>query len=151
MKKFILLLLITIIASGCGRKSSVMYDFPEQLDESAYEMVWVNPSIVESDTLFSLIKAERLDSIFVENSVAPDFGRTALLTFEIPMGSCQTTIEFTDPAGESIYRIFSGELSLGHYKLSLNSENIELSEISKDDLYVRVNYCARSIINKLIP
>ena len=147
-KRLIFVLITMVLVVSCGKRQTVLYDQPETSFENFYETVWVNPTMVYSDSLYSLIKAERLDSILVGK--ADEVSREInSVTFFIPMANCFTKINMINSRGDNIYPLFVDDLSMGYYKLTYNSIRIDSSLYNDTDLLIKINYCAKSVMHKL--
>ena len=148
VKRVIILLIILLLIVSCGKRQTVLYDQPEVVSENFYETVWVNPTMVYSDSLYSLIKAKRLDSILVDKTgeVSKEINS---VTFFIPMANCFTKINMINSKGDNIYPLFADDLSMGYYKLTYNSIRIDSSLYNDTDLLIKINYCAKSVMHNL--
>jgi hypothetical protein len=83
------------------------------------EVVWVDPTIVESDQQMTLIRSDRIDSI----EVAPDeINRPAApaISFEIADRSCWTSAAMLDARGKELQSLLHKQLAPGFYKLTLH-------------------------------
>ncbi|MCM2272616.1 MAG: hypothetical protein NDJ18_08705 [candidate division Zixibacteria bacterium] len=104
-----------------------------------WQTVWVDPQIVESGKNFTLIRADRLDSVAVERNVDYTPGNSPSLMFHIETGSCDTRIEFLDSKDRLINRMFSSRLERGHYKISLDEQGVLPGVYS-----LRASFCGRT-------
>ena len=144
------LVLISLISCG-KRQTTTVFDQPENPGAVNYEKVWVNPSIVASDTLFTLVKAERLDSILVENidGTISERGDVISFSFHIDLASCKTNIYLTDSYNQEVMRLYQADLPTGYYRFNCDRSRINIEGLQYSDLFVKITYCARSVIQKL--
>lgn len=151
MKK-LTIILIGLTLVSCGKRGTVTtYDRPEQPSQINYEKVWVNPKIIESDTLFTIIRAERVDSIMVDNMDGNinENGHVISFSFHINLASCKTNIYLTDSYNQEIALLYSSDLPTGYYRFNCDRRRINIEGYENKDLFIRISYCARSIIQKL--
>lgn len=149
MKRNLYLIFITtvVIISSCSNKPKYVYDQPEKPRTSNFETVWVNPEMIYSDSLYSLLRAERIDSIFVEKTVDKDAVNS--LAFHIPFASCYSNINLIDSRGDLVYPLFADNLIMGYYKLTYDFLRMDSSLAKSSGLYIKVSYCAKSITHKI--
>lgn len=147
INKFYIVIIIAILFAGCGKKPVIIYNNPEMPKTAQFETVWVNPVMIYSDSLYSLIKAERLDSIYIENS--NNRMKEKSVKFFIPMSSCFTRINLINAGGDLLYPLFSAQLTMGYYKLTYNSNRIDTSIYKMQDVFIKITYCAKMVTQKL--
>lgn len=153
---FIIALLTLTLILGCTHgvdKKKILEQGPFV---QPYETVWVNPQIVYSDSLITLIKAERLDSILVDEPVAESPHDISTFSFHINLGSCLTTmtLKYSNSTSAEIYR---DDLPQGYYKFTVNADRLDL-EVSKQlpslhhltPVYVETSYCGNLLVNKIL-
>ncbi|MBD3331367.1 hypothetical protein GF356_00835 [candidate division GN15 bacterium] len=112
------LALLMAIFAGCGRdKVQVLPEAEEP--QVRYELAWIDPQIVMGDTLFTLIRAARVDSFVVEG---PDTGSAgaAQLVFQVEQPSCFVAVNLVDASGDVYLPVLARNLPSGFYKLSLD-------------------------------
>ena len=83
------------------------------------EVVWVDPTVVESNQYMTLIRSDRIDSI----EIAPDEINTPpapAISFEILDQSCWTSVAMLDSRGQVLQSLLHKELAPGFYKLTLH-------------------------------
>ena len=113
--------LLILAAIGCAPvRPPVVVDQPT-VPRGYYEEVWVEPRILHADSVFTLIRAERKDSVFVRtNEVDPDAWAPAL-EFVIRPDTCfvSVTLHFLETNRPSL-PLIARYLPEGYYKLTVN-------------------------------
>ncbi len=141
MKNFYILLFFIIIIFGCGKKQTINFNQPELPGVTYYEKAWVEPKIVLTDSIFTLIKAARLDSFLVDKPMKYQSSIDNSLQFHIAEDSCFTIINMQDPDGTVIKSFIARFLKSGFYKVTLDLSR--LSEQYKYPYYfLKVKYCS---------
>lgn len=169
---FVLALGILII--GCGPKAPT----PEEVQPRPgyYEVAWVDPAIIQSDDLLTLIHSERIDSFYVESpETSQHFAPT--LRFRIQSGCMQlyqsgvTTLpdvigphkwpSSQEPATNVVINIYNayGELyrpllvqnlPIGHYKLALNESGEFYKSLPAGSYYFKADLCGESLTSSFV-
>lgn len=130
MKKTIALavLLATVALAGCHKKTMSgntvvvgreMVAGQPPLESPEFEVVWIDPRVIASDQMMTLICADRLDSIqhpSGEVITAP----APAVAFDIVDQSCLTTIRMLDSRGTVLKPLLTRTLPPGHYKLTVH-------------------------------
>ena len=133
---FILCVLVLAIIFGCAKRQTLDY---------RYEVGWVEPQIVVSDSLFTLIRAERIDSFLVKqpsnvpNTVAPS------VTFHIKDDECFTTVNLLTATGEVVRPLLVRNLNPGYYKLTVDFSQVSWELYPFNDFYLKADYCGTSV------
>ncbi|HOD65193.1 MAG TPA: hypothetical protein PLR32_00490 [candidate division Zixibacteria bacterium] len=87
-----------------------------------YDEVWVEPRIVHADSVFTLIRADRKDSVFVRtNEVDPNAWAPAL-EFKVAPDTCfvSVTLHFLESDRPAL-PLLARYLPKGYYKLTVNN------------------------------
>lgn len=146
MKKLLLILLLTL--AGCFGRKQAPYTFPQLPEPVSYETVWVEPGIVLSDSLFTLIRADRIDSVLIDdvsNTYAPV---TSSVEFAINQRACFTVINILNTSQEVIMPLVATQLDPGHYRLSLNQPAIKRSGLPVGLYDLRCETCASTVSSR---
>lgn len=158
MKKFIIIscLLVLAMILACTRgvdKEKILNQGPFI---RPYETVWVNPQLVYSDSLITLIKAERLDSILVDNPMTAESDDISTVSFHVNLGTCLTTLELRYSSMKKM-EIFKNDLSRGYYKVTVNTDRLELEQSKQlpalplaAPVYLEASYCGNFLVNKIL-
>lgn len=122
---------------GCGKRQV----HPEVPGGGHYEIAWVEPQVLVSDSLYTLIRAERIDSFYVGQP--SDFSSTEApsVMFHVTDDECFTSVNLLNSTGEVIKPLLVKNLPSGFYKLTFH-----LSGLSEGNFYLRVDYCDSSVI-----
>ena len=137
---FLLSLAVCSILFGCGGPRTIIYDQPSLIVVEHYETVWVDPQILFSDSLVTVIQAARLDSVLL-TSVSPERGKVARIGFHVVSDDCNVVVSLADTTGRTLRPLFIQKLSPGHYQLTLNHP-LSLEEIRPLSLYLlKADYC----------
>lgn len=130
---------------GCGGPKTVVYDQPSLIVSDHYETVWVDPQIMFSDSLVTVIRAARLDSVRL-SSVPPEQGRVARIGFQIVSDECNVVVSLADTSGRTLRPLFIQNLSPGYYQLTLNHP-LSLDEIRPLRRYLlKADYCGIQLV-----
>lgn len=139
-------LVVLLNLPGCFRQ-----DPSQQLpDESGhFELAWVEPKILLSDSLFTLIRAERLDSFFVaEAGYGTDRVATSLV-FEIVDLGCFVRIGLFEPGGTMVYSFVAQKLPKGVYKFKFDRLRYAAPLLDAPYYYLTADYCGQIQRNKI--
>jgi hypothetical protein len=83
------------------------------------EIVWVDPSIVESDQQMTLIRSERVDSVQMAAGEITTKAAPAI-SFQITQPGCMTTVGLLDAREKLLQLLLSRTLDPGYYKLTVH-------------------------------
>ena len=122
MRKAVLSFMVVLMSmSGCGKRQTVVYNLPEVHEGGYYEKAWVEPEIIYSDTLYTIIRADWVDSFYVDRSENPLKALVPSLEFYVGQTECFTWIS----SGRAFFPTFNG------YRGSSNSPGDCCREIKK--------------------
>ena len=76
-------LAVLVCSFGCIKRPAVVYDQPEVAQSGHYEKAWIDPQIIFSDTLYTLIRSDRIDSFYVDQPPDPDEELASAISFQI--------------------------------------------------------------------
>lgn len=136
--------LLTLVVFGCGKRQMVDRFGTEISAGGYYEIAWVDPQIVVSDSLFTLIRAERIDSFYVNRPESLSATITSL-TFHVDEQSCLTTVNLLNAAGEVVKPLLVRNLSPGYYKLTVDSSRLSPERYPDTQFYLKADYCGSSV------
>ena len=143
--RHIILLAVTSVLAllwvGCGgppRTDEAIGD----LSGPRFETVWVDPQIVFSDTLFSLIRSNRVDSV----KLGPDEKSTrppASIEFAITEMNCNVSINLLDAYGSLVEPLLLQNLPSGFYRLTLHYRSARENRIPPGPYLLEADFCNR--------
>ena len=138
-------LLLALVVFGCGKRQT--FDrFGTEISEGGYfETAWIDPQVVISDSLFTLIRAERIDSFYVDRPAYPVSATITSLTFHVDEQSCLTTVNLLNAAGEVIKPLLVRNLRPGYYKLTVDLSRFPQDRYPDTHFYLKADYCGSSV------
>jgi len=145
MRYWFIIPVLLILGEGCSRRPRVVYNQPEQPKNGYYDMVWVEPQMYLADSLFTLIRADRVDSVFIEKNQDQNQAVSPSVIFKIDRTSCFTAVHLLNIDGEVNLLLLATNLPYGYYKFSLNRDTPFFEEYSEEAHLLRADYCGRSI------
>ncbi|HWR82569.1 MAG TPA: hypothetical protein VN285_04645 [Candidatus Deferrimicrobium sp.] len=139
-------LVLVILVSGCGTPLWKRETVPQTAagQPGHYEIAWVNPTIVVSDSLFTLISAERLDSVVVDNRESTGNAAPAV-TFFVAAAQCPVSANLITHSGQTVLPLVEQNLPYGHYKLTLDSRILKPYLSAYPQLYLAADYCGSTV------
>ena len=145
MRYCIIFMALFLLGEGCSRHPRVVYNQPEQPKNGYYDMVWVEPQMYLVDSLFTLIRADRVDSVFIEKNQDQNPVISPSVMFKVDRTSCYSTVSLLDIDGRIIRLLLATNLPYGYYKFSLNRDTPFFEKYSEEAYLLRADYCGRSI------
>lgn len=145
MKYWFIFPLLFLLGEGCSRRPQVVYNQPEQPKNGYYDMVWVEPQMYLADSLFTLIRADRLDSAFIEKNQDRYPVVSPSVIFKIDRSACFTKVDLLNIDGEVVRLLLATNLPFGCYKFSLNRDTHFFEEYAEKAHLLRADYCGHSI------
>ena len=140
--------LIAIIA-GCGKKPSLIYDRPEAPQDRYYEIAWVDPQIIVADSLYTLIRADRIDSFKVKGSTEALLTQDRSLIFRIDDPECFTFINLLDSDGRVIRPLLARNLGQGFYMFSLQMNALPTWDPRPQQYILKGEICDFEVVRKV--
>lgn len=121
-----------------------------------WETAWVDPEIVVSTDLLTVIKAARIDSFLVEltaDSVAPGSGPTdPEVTFELANTDCRVAANVVDGHGRVVMPLLLQLFGPGHYRLTVNKVVLIQQGLPPGNYAVTASVCgARQVREFSVP
>ncbi len=140
-KLLIGLLSLGVITASCGRHpgGEQIEERSQATPEGTWEIAWVDPQIVLSDSLFTLIRSERLDSFPVTKpnptAAAPS------IVFTITSASCPVTVNLMNSRDMIVSPLLMQTLKPGHYKLTLDFSHFNYVHFPRGQYRLKANSC----------
>ncbi len=135
--------------TGCGKRQTVVYDQPEVSTQGYYETAWVDPQILISDTLYTLIAARRIDSFYVDEPLNPLEPMAPAIEFHVDQAGCFTSVNLLDERSAVIRPLLARNLSYGYYKVTVNVSKISPWLSSTGTYFLKVEYCGFTVVERL--
>jgi len=138
MRIFLLFLVSMLVAMvgwiGCSNPPKPVYDQPV-IPTGYWETAWVEPRIIMADSIFTLIRADRIDSVYVEVDARYLPSGSPSIEFAVPVESCfvAVNLQLAERRGIS-YPLLARYMRRGNYKLTVN-EPLKLEEFPPDRSY----------------
>jgi hypothetical protein len=138
MKKILLPVLIALtILGSCARRPPR----PVEEQKTYYETAWVDPQIVISDSLFTLIRAMRVDSFPVDTPVVESVTIPSV-SFEVTRGDCPVVVNILDEKSAGVvWPLLVRNLEPGFYKLTLDFSRIDYRTLPPGYYVLKVVNC----------
>ena len=137
-----LALAATTALVGCGRKASIV---PEQniiWQDDKYETLWVEPQIVLADSLMTLIRSNRIDSILADQTTTARPGRPSI-EIRIYEPFCNVSVDLTDSKFRLVHPMLVRNLTQGYYQLTINLDRFDRLAFGLGEYYLRADYCGQ--------
>lgn len=139
---------IVLIVSGCGKPAP----FGQQGGQPAnghWEMVWAEPKVVASDTLFTLLRSDWVDSFYVAQS-GNQRNHVPTLSFFVDANDCFVSANLIDGSQSIIQPLIALNLPYGYYKLTFNLAAPAYGP-SPEQFAVSLRTCIEYRVQKLFP
>ena len=109
---------LILLLSGCGGLPKTVYDQPV-VPGGYWELVWAEPKMVMTDSLFILIRSDWVDSVYTETDQPMSRDRIASLEFEVSDQSCFVSVNLHRGTNEDILLpLIAKQMPKGWYKLT---------------------------------
>ncbi|MFZ5979101.1 MAG: hypothetical protein ACOYVF_00580 [Candidatus Zixiibacteriota bacterium] len=144
MKKLFLFFTLIVVVAGCGRRDRITEE--TVTPQVYYETAWIDPRIMISDSLFTLIRSERIDSFIVEAPVPEPEGTTSV-SFEVSGSGCPVVVNILDEKSARVFKpLLVKELPAGFYKLSLNTAMVSFRTLPPGYYVLKVDNCGQPVM-----
>jgi len=107
-----------------------------------YERAWVDPQLIVSDSLITLIRSDRVDKVFVADKERRLGESQPSFEFVITQDFCTVEVDMIKSKGVVIEPLFHGTLRPGNYKLTVDPSRISPA-VKRQNLTVRADFCGR--------
>ncbi|UCD63050.1 MAG: hypothetical protein JSW34_09855 [Candidatus Zixiibacteriota bacterium] len=142
---------VILSACNCGKRQTVIYDQPRIPDTGYYEKAWIDPRILLTDSLFTLIVADRIDSFYVENPPDPEQALAPAIEFRVPPPGCFVQVDLADDRGGLVRPLVARNLGVGFYKVTINTGRLDPSLSRTGTFYLRTEYCGFEVVEQVSP
>ncbi len=143
------LALLIMVSAGCVKRPAVIYDRPEASSTGYYEKAWIDPRIILSDSLYTLIRADRVDSFYVDEPLDSQQEVAPAIEFQVREESCFTTVSLLDDRSQMIRLLVARNLAKGFYKVTCNVSRLSPELSSVGVYYLRAEYCGFPVVERV--
>lgn len=145
--RLVIILLLLALLAGCSHRRDIGGELSGSVQP--LERVWVNPEIVFSDTLVTLIRAERMDSII------PDPGQKSAyeppsVEVQIVRPNCELTVNLHDANGNVLYPLMFRKLNPGFYRLSFEPRRFHLTPLLPGIYFLKATSCTQRVQTRFV-
>lgn len=142
---FAALALIGALFAGCQQPPEPAYDQPT-VPRGYYDVVWVEPQIVYADSLYTIIRADRKDSVFVRTNEVNSKAWAPALEFSVRADTCfaSITLHFLEGTRTDM-PLMARYLRKGYYKLTMNDPLKFGEEFYRGSYILRGTVCGRKV------
>jgi hypothetical protein len=107
-----------------------------------YETAWVDPELIVSDSLITLIRSDRVDKAFVTDKEKRLGENQPSLEFVITQEFCTVEVNMVGSKSVLVEPLFSGTLRPGNYKLTVDPSRID-PDLKRQKLSIKADFCGR--------
>jgi len=107
-----------------------------------YETAWVDPELIVSDSLVTIIRSDRVDRVFVTDREKRLGENQPSLEFVITKDFCTVEANLVGSKSIVVEPLFSGTLRPGNYKLTVDPSRID-PVLKRQRLSVQADFCGR--------
>jgi len=138
-----------LLMGGCGKRAMVNYSQPELSSSGYYELVWEDPQVLVSDSLFTLIRSQRIDSFYVEKPRDPFGPSDRTLIFGINDDACFVAINLYDYQGKITRPLLVRNLDRGFYKFSIDLGKLYSGKTNVRTSFLKADVCGFDVSSKI--
>lgn len=138
-----------LVIGGCGKRPVVNYSQPELPTSGYYELVWEDPRVLVSDSLYTLIRSQRIDSFYVEKPRDPFGLSDRTLVFQISDDACFVAINLYDAQGKISRPLLVRNLSRGFYKFSVDLGQLYAGNRTVRTSFLKADVCGFEVSKKI--
>lgn len=140
---------LLLLFLGCAKRQNVVFDLPIVPTEGYYEIGWVEPEIIVSDSLFTLIRADRIDSIFIEGSPPNIELSDKSITFKIDRQFCNSQFRLINSSGQTLKQLWNRDLTFGYYKVNIKPSRLDKKLFKNVEILFQVDFCQSQLTQRL--
>ncbi len=143
--RLILAFSLILAIGSCGKKGLIVQEKPVIVEKGLFETLWVEPRIIISDSLITLIRSDRIDSAVVKPSER-GIERPSAVELRIYEPVCKVSVDLVDANLRLIRPLLLQDLKVGFYHLTLNADRFREPSLPPGRYFLRAEYCGRSEI-----
>jgi hypothetical protein len=147
--RLLLIFSVLIVFVQCGKKYHPGSEEKKSGAEPAlWQTAWVDPRIIMTDSVLTLIQAGRIDSFKVSSTEISN-KKASALEFQISGARCTVEAFLCNTNSKVIRPLMTTSLMSGFYKLSLNPGVAKKLEVFPGRYILRVRTCTGTV-NKTV-
>ncbi|MCP4684055.1 MAG: hypothetical protein GY867_01280 [bacterium] len=131
--------------SGCGRKGGPGDEY--RPEPRLHQTVWVDPQISFADSLVTLIRADRIDSLKIQPGEEL-FKEPASVEIPVLEPRCNVSVGLLDENLRLLYPLMVQNLGIGFYRLTFNYDRLNAPELPPGSYFIRAEFCESSRITR---
>lgn len=140
------LLTAIMLLASCGKgPGQYGHEHRKSKEPLVWQTAWVDPRIVVSDTILTLVQAGRIDSLQIEESKAGQ-SLSGAVEFQIDAASCDVEVNLLDARFRLVRHLMSETLPSGYYKLTLNPGIAKRLAIVPGEYRLSIHYCRKAVV-----
>lgn len=143
MKKLLSVIGLALVGLSCGQPR-----VGEEISPANYQIAWVDPEIILTDSLFTLIRSERIDSFLVTEPLDEE-DRVSSIRFEIIQPDCPVIINIeSSQFARVVQPVLMKNLNPGYYKFTLHQDRYDPESLPPGTYILQLTHCtaAHSLI-----
>jgi hypothetical protein len=141
----VLFLTALLLLAGCGRKGKIGEE--SRLVSRLYHTVWVDPQIQFADSLVTLIRAERIDSLKIQPGEEVPV-QPASIEIPIVQPRCNVAVDLLDRNLRIIRPLMLRHLNAGYYRLTFNYDRLNAPALIPGDYFIRAQFCDSTRVSR---
>ncbi|HUV30942.1 MAG TPA: hypothetical protein VMY05_07645 [Acidobacteriota bacterium] len=142
MRTAVLIVLVATV-TGCGGRQARLYNQPTPESGGHYEIAWTDPQLVAADTLFTLIRSEQIDSVYVARP-DPFAHLSPSISFHVTEDSCTAAVNLVDDRSRVVLPLLVRSLGSGYYRLTFHYDQFNAVVHPSASYFLTANVCGRA-------
>ncbi|MEW6051368.1 MAG: hypothetical protein AB1644_09955 [Candidatus Zixiibacteriota bacterium] len=133
------ILLLLVFLGGCGRGRGGPGEERAE-GQGTWETTWVDPQIVATDSLYTLIRSQRVDSFLLTRPIR-EARQSPSIVFQVVRSGCPTAVNLFDGRQRLLRPLLVKDLSPGYYKLTLDFSRVDLIQFPRGRYFLKAESC----------
>jgi hypothetical protein len=140
--------LLMVVMAGChGRRGGGTEEAAPS--PTIWETTWVDPQLVITEKMFTLIRSARLDSFVVKRATPVGVGSQSVV-WQVTGRNCTATVNLLNSRGTVIRPLLVRQLDPGYYKLTLDFSRIGYEDLPQGEYQLRVESCGETKSTRVV-
>lgn len=140
-------LLLALVAGCHGRRGGGTEE--TMAEPVIWETTWVDPQLVLTEKMFTMIRSVRLDSFVVKHPTPVGVGSQSVV-WRVTANGCRASVDLVDRRGAIVRPLLVRQLDPGYYKLTLDFSRIDYAELPQGEYRLRVEYCSETTSTRIV-